>query len=142
MDDARRHAVVPRSPVTTSSTSPSLMRMRWPSCTSLGSGVNGVETDRALPTSGSVVIDEQRAGLQVNDAFDVADPELRPLDVADDRHVLARWSSTHRRTMLDESASCLLVRAVREVETEDVDARRQQPVDDLFARCRRGRGWR
>ena len=46
----------PSTAATTSSTRPSLMRMRWPSCTSRGSGVNGVETIDALPISGSVVI--------------------------------------------------------------------------------------
>ena len=44
------------TPTTTSSTSPSLMRMRWPICTSRGSGVNGVETSCALPRPGSVEI--------------------------------------------------------------------------------------
>src|SRR5438105_555292 len=41
---------------TTSSTRPSLMRMRWPICTSRGSGVNGVDTIDALPSTGAVVI--------------------------------------------------------------------------------------
>ena len=42
--------------VTTSSTRPSLIRMRWPTWTSRGSGVNEVETIEALPERGSVVM--------------------------------------------------------------------------------------
>ena len=68
------------------------------------------------------------AGLQLDDAVDLADPKLRPLDVAEDRDVLAVIASSTRR-MISISRSAIVVRSVREVQAEDVDARGEQAMD-------------
>src|SRR5207253_4518759 len=45
--------------------------------------------DRGIAGEGIGGDDERRTGLQLNDAVDISDAQLRPLNVADDRNVLA-----------------------------------------------------
>src|SRR5207253_6229094 len=72
--------------------------------------------------------------FELDDAVDVAEAELGALDVADDRNV----ASDLHRCFADciNGPRVLLVRAVREVEAEDVDARREEAEDRLFAAAR------
>ena len=74
--------------------------------------------------------DERLPVLQLHDALDVADTDLRPLNVADDRHVAAevRGRLPHE---LDD-ARPLARRAVGEIEAEDIDAAGEQAVDALL----------
>ena len=74
--------------------------------------------------------DEVLAVLQLVDALDVADADLRALDVAHDRHVAADVRG-HVADRAD-GLLVLLVRAVGEVEAEDVHPRGEQACDDLL----------
>src|SRR5262249_55617816 len=68
--------------------------------------------------------------LEMDDAVDVADAELRPLDVAHDRDVLAEIGGDAADDLDD--AAFFVRGAVREIEAEDVDARGEETVDGLL----------
>jgi hypothetical protein len=82
--------------------------------------------------------DEGLPGLEVVHAFDLADAQLRPLDVADDGDVAAEL----RGHVADDGddAGVLFVLAVREVEAEGVDARGEEAIDHFLAAAGRAEG--
>ncbi len=76
--------------------------------------------------------------LQEDHAIDVADAKLRPLDVADDRHVAAQL----RGHVADggHDAFVIFMFSVGEIESKGIDSGGQQAMDHLFAAARGAEG--
>jgi hypothetical protein len=75
--------------------------------------------------------DELRARLELNHAVDFTDPQLRPLNVADDRNVAAELRGDVANDRDD--LRVLLVFAVGEVEAEGVDSAGEESMDHVLA---------
>ena len=125
---------------TRSSTSPSASNSRSPGLTLGASPANVVEMRPGPPMKSPGRDGQPVAGLDGErpPALELAGANLRPAEILENRHLAAR--ALGRRPHPRERRAMRLVRAVREIQTEDVGAGGDERVEDGVGVARRADG--